>query len=111
MKLVIAIGAFFFMMACFQVTWGMRDPTQPARYQGTQNVSGSFDPSTAKLNSTIVSKGRKLAMVDGVFITVGDSFKGAKVASIEPGLVKFEFEGKTYQVRSDVDSIRRKSDQ
>lgn len=90
--------------------WALRDPTRPANRaaESLQN-SGIFDPGAIELTSTIVSPKRKLAVINGQFLKMGQKMGGATLTDIGKGSVTFMYEGKNYHVNIHTETIRRKS--
>lgn len=61
----------------------LRDPTQPLNYV-VQVASGEAE---LKLESVLISSGRRLATINGQTVSVDQSVSGAKVISIVAGSV------------------------
>ena len=79
---------------------GMRDPTRPTRgavfgSAGSEQVEGKgkqikVSSSSFSLTSTIVSPGRRTAIINGKTVTKGDKINGAVILGIFPASVKIK---------------------
>lgn len=66
----------------------LRDPTRPPDYQDpNMSVVGK---ESLKVNTIIYSKSRKIAVVNGETLQVGDKIAGFEVLSITPHAVRFK---------------------
>ncbi len=81
------LGAALVLLAASCFAWGsaasqvLRDPTEPP--WGAQAGQGAVPSGTSSaLQSVIVSKGRKLALIDGRLYQTGDKVGEATVTSI-----------------------------
>lgn len=61
-----------------------RDPTRPDGF----NSVVEEDP--MRLNAIIISKERRIAVISGKMLKIGDQFEGSLVTSIEPNTVQLE---------------------
>ena len=69
------------------------DPTQPASAPGAQGetlgpAADTVVPGAARLTAIVISRERRVAVVDGRAVRVGDSVGTARVIDIEPLGVK-----------------------
>lgn len=73
-----------------------RDPTRPSQY--TSNVSEANKSATPRvgynLQSVIIGKTRRLALINDKFVTVGDVIGNAKVIAISRNTVVLSESGK-----------------
>lgn len=79
------------------------DPMRPDHVQGT-HVRATDTPHWS-LSSTLISAQRRLAVVNGVTVGVGDEVAGARVLAILPYAVKLKHDDRVltvYLVTSDV---------
>jgi hypothetical protein len=66
----------------------MRDPTQPPGYTAENSVTGQA--TSFKISAILVAKDRKMAIINGQMVNIGDDIAGAKVINIEPEKVQLE---------------------
>ena len=73
-------------LCLINVGFALHDPTMPFNYKakGKKAITGRL-----LVSSVLISKHRRLAMVDGKYYTVGDLISGAKILAIEPDRVIF----------------------
>jgi MSHA biogenesis protein MshK len=69
------------------------DPTQPARYQGKSQAD------SYRLESILKSPNRRVAIINGKALAVGDSIGDAKLRSIMNNAVTLQFPNKTIQLK------------
>jgi len=65
----------------------MTDPMQPPNFRGTQTDSGSKDRPRWLLTSTLISKNRKLATINGRTVGKGAKVSGGQIIDIKPASV------------------------
>ena len=67
----------------------LSDPMQPPAYVAPANAARGEQASGGGLvlQSTLLSKGRRIAMIDGKPMQVGDRIGRARIVSIDPGAV------------------------
>jgi hypothetical protein len=81
---------------CFSSVQALEDPTRPpsaeikTHYVATQK---SQQPRWT-LNSTLVSSGRRTAIINNKAVSLGDRINGATVVSIEPSTVRLREKGR-----------------
>ena len=63
------------------------DPTRPPQALGTAPASDATPASSTRLQSVLLSSGRKLAVIDGQTVPLGGRVAGATVVEISPGQV------------------------
>ena len=73
----------------------MRPPTFIAPSGGGD--SAAMSPSGPVLQSTLLSQGRRIAMIDGKPMKIGDKIDGARIVAIDPASVTLR-EGKATRV-------------
>ncbi len=64
----------------------LRDPTQPAKY--TANQAAAVDTSHMELSLTLVSLQRKVVVINGLSLTMGDKIGSNTIIAIEPNNVR-----------------------
>lgn len=72
----------------------LHDPTRPDYITGATRSSNTG----WQLSSTLISPQRRLAVVNGETVGVGDHVDGATVVSIEPGAVELRAAGRILTV-------------
>lgn len=82
-----------------------RDPTAPPGKEAYSLV-GASEASDFKLTSTLVAKGRQVAMINGEMVSVGEKVGVAKVESIKPGHVIIILNDKPVKLEVTPHSIR-----
>lgn len=73
----------------------LSDPTRPYVPQAPTQASGAG----FELQSTLVAPGRKVAVIDGRRLQIGDRYRGAVVVAIEPYEVRLQHEGRELRLR------------
>ena len=63
----------------------LRDPTRPSDYIANNSYTGPL-----VLSSIIISPDRRIAVINGVIVKVGEGYAGKKVISIDPNSVQLE---------------------
>lgn len=86
----------------------LTDPMRPSRLQQNPKVVRS-KPLTPKfeLSSTLVSPGRRVAVINDRSVTVGDRIGGAKVLGIDTDRARLSYQGRTIAVHLTTRSLRR----
>ena len=74
------------------------DPTRPAN-AAVSRSSAPAGPARPVLQSTIVSPGRKAAVISGTRVRIGDTFQGAVVTDIAPYEVRMNRGGREVVLR------------
>jgi len=74
------------------------DPTRPADAVATRSPA-TAGPAQPVLQSTIVSLGRKAAVISGTRVRIGDTFQGAVVTDIAPYEVRMNRGGREVILR------------
>lgn len=80
----------------------LRDPTQPGNLYSTDNTRGAF-----RLNSILVGKTRRLALINDTLVQVGDTIDSARVISINEDSVVIADSGKTITLYLYANDIRK----
>lgn len=75
------------------------DPTQPADFVRARPQATRDDPPTPVLQSTLVSPSRRLAVISGKRLRVGDHFNGAVITDISPYAVRMRKGGRETTLR------------
>lgn len=98
---------FYFCMltlcAVFYATSGMAltDPTRPGQYSPAPTAA------QFQLDSVLIGQSRKVAVINGVAVSVGDLIQGAKVVSINTQKVTLSRNGKSIVIKPRTISIRQ----
>ena len=82
--------------------WSMKDPTRPSSYRYSAVESKGLN-----LESVLISEQRKVAVINGTAVSVGEEIGGAKVVAIEKNNVRVNQHGKTVTLTLDSVSIRQ----
>ncbi len=77
------------------------DPTQPAYTSSSAptRIAPRVRPATLNLQSTLVSAGRRVAVINGVTLAVGARIRDARVVSISPSTVVVSRNGRIETLR------------
>lgn len=75
------------------------DPTRPMDFAGTPTRAARAAPSGPVLQSTLVSPQRRLAVISGRQVRVGDSIDGAVITDISPYEVRMTKGGRETTLR------------
>lgn len=94
-KCLLALPLLGIMMAADAAE--LVDPTRPSYIGATQQQTGPRAPSW-QVESIIVSPTRRLAVINGRVVGVGDRVNGAKVTEILPYEVRLEYQGEVRRV-------------
>lgn len=78
----------------------MRDPTKP--FTGKAEANGKLE-----LRSTLIGKGRRIALINETFVEVGDTIGAAKVIAITDDSVVLIESGKTETLYLFANDIRK----
>ena len=85
-----ALALFFLLVSGVTTADEMRDPMRPYRAPVARIVEQpDFD-----VQAIFVSSRRRLAIINGARVRVGDRIAGARVVEIESGLVTLDFNGR-----------------
>jgi len=72
----------------------LHDPTRPPSHGGAWVEEAKPKEPDWVLTSTLISPGRRLAIIDGRAVSEGDEVSGARVLQITPGGVVLRYKGK-----------------
>jgi MSHA biogenesis protein MshK len=86
-RLMIALGLF---AASSAIAQGLSDPTRPP--SDPAPAQNAAQPAS-RLQSVLISPGRKLAVIDGRTVSVGERVGDAKVVAISPAQVVLQTGG------------------
>lgn len=76
------------LLLCLQSAYAeLHDPTRPAKYVDNP-LAGSIDTSTLELGLTLVSPDRKVVVINGLSLQVGDAVGSERVVAIESNCVR-----------------------
>ena len=86
------------------------DPTRPSTAAGASrgHTSAADKIARLRLESTLVSGDRRLAIINGEILAVGDIISGARIKVISPYLVILEHEGRLVTLRLVNDNLTRR---
>ena len=93
LQTLICVPVLLFPMAHGAADTALFDPTQPLA------PKASAPRKNLTLESTFVSSGRRLAIINGQLLAPGDSIQGAKVIEIAPYEVKLRKHGRIVRLR------------
>lgn len=68
----------------------LRDPTRPALGVSSTGVSPLSRPPRFKLTSVLIAPARRVAVINGSSVSLGDRVAGARVVEIGPRYVRLE---------------------
>ncbi len=89
---------------------GMRDPLRPPDYRAATGTSqqreAQFDASAWQLASTLVSRERRAAIINGRNVREGGRVGGATVIDIQSGRVTLDYRGRRFTIRNPTPSVR-----
>ncbi|MGH8739596.1 MAG: MSHA biogenesis protein MshK [Burkholderiales bacterium] len=88
------IAACGLLAASAALAQGLADPTRPPSFSG--EVSRSAAAPASRLQSVLISPGRKLAVIDGRTVALGERVGDATVYAIAPNEVTLQ-KGAGYQ--------------
>jgi len=76
------------LLLCWQSVYAeLHDPTRPAKYVDNQ-LAGAMDTSTLELGLTLVSPDRRVVVIDGLSLQVGDKIGSEHIVAIESNCVR-----------------------
>jgi len=89
----------------------MRDPLRPPDYGSATGASeqqqqARFDASAWQLASTLVSRERRTAIINGRNVREGARVGGATVVEIRSGRVTLDYRGRRFTIRNPTPSVR-----
>lgn len=84
-----------------------RDPLQPPRAVEAVRPSG-FNAAAWRLVSTLVSDGRRVAIINDRAVRIGDRVGGARVLAIESGRVRLDYEGRRFTISNPDAGVRKR---
>lgn len=84
----------------------LRDPLRPPGYGERSEREPAFDASAWQVAYTLVSQGRRVAIVNGRRVRAGDSVGGAEVIAIESGNVTLDYRGRRFTIRRTTPTVR-----
>lgn len=85
------------------------DPTRPPLSSGAV-VHRKGPPRKWQLTSLLISPERKVAVINGQVVRVGDSINGARLVSIEPGRALLQHAGQNIRLELIAGSVRQPLD-
>ena len=106
--LIILVGCLFVVMP---VQAELVDPTRPPNMKSiAKGVAKKQNRPRWVLSSTLVSAGRRSAVINDKVVAVGDRVNSARVVSIQPSSVRLQVNGRDItlvMLKKDVKSVSR----
>ena len=99
--LFLLIAGYFFSIGVTQAQTLSPDPMRPPNVSDAMLKAGKGKAAGKQyyaLYSTLVSQGRRVAIINRRSVAVGDVVSGAKVKEIMPRLVRLEKNGKEFTI-------------
>ena len=96
-----AVSVLLTMSVASPPVMAMTDPTQPSGYTPARSAQ------ILTLDSVLISAQRRVAVINGKAVTVGERVAGATVVSIQPQRVVLQRAGKNFALTPRTQSIRR----
>ena len=95
-KLALIFSGLLIAIMATSVTAALDDPTRPPGNAASKAASRQVENQTRRweLSSTLVSPGRRTAVLNGYVVSVGDRIAGATVLAIEPNRVRIKDRGR-----------------
>lgn len=84
----------------------LSDPFRPPGWGESAAPADDFDAGRWRLESTLTSNGRRVAIINGRAVSPGDRVGGARVLGIEPGAARLDYEGREFTVRRPTTRVR-----
>ncbi len=84
----------------------LRDPFRPPGWGEAEAPADDFDAGAWRLESTLTSNGRRVAIINGRAVRAGDRVGGARVLRIEPGAARLNYDGREFTVRRETTRVR-----
>jgi MSHA biogenesis protein MshK len=85
----------------------LEDPLRPAKQaQPTAPTPVSVDTGDWQLESTLISSGRRVAIINGRAVRAGDAIAGARVLRVEPGAAHLRHDGRRFTIRRPETQVR-----
>jgi len=85
----------------------LEDPLRPAnRGQTTASTPVNVDTGEWQLESTLISSGRRVAIINGRAVRAGDAIAGARVLRVEPVAAHLRHDGRRFTIRRQDTQVR-----
>ena len=99
-------GLYVFFLLAFMTnfSWAaeiLSDPTRPAHYMAKPISSGDVEQVAGyefKVSQILIGQKKRMAIVNGQKVNVGDNIKNAKVVAIKSDSVQLLFDGKLKEI-------------
>jgi hypothetical protein len=76
------------LLICSQISYAnLHDPTRPADYSGEQ-IDTPYSSSALDLSLTLVSSDKKAAVINGLYLKVGDKIGSKQIIAIDSNSVQ-----------------------
>jgi len=85
----------------------LEDPLRPANWaQPTASTPVNVDTGDWQLESTLISSGRRVAIINGRAVRAGDAIAGARVLRVEPVAAHLRHDGRRFTIRRQDTQVR-----
>src|SRR4051812_40942711 len=81
------IGSVWLLLGWQSAYAELQDPTRPVKYVDNP-VAGPVDTNTLALSLTLISPSRKVVVINGLPLQVGDAMGNEQIVAIEPDCVR-----------------------
>jgi len=109
-----ALAFFLLTTACFATytvnasVVKMEDPLRPPEFKQTKSVNNHVvKKPTWYVNEILFSGERRVAIVNNVAVTIGDSINGARVSDIKSEHVVLRYKGRVINLRLKAMSVKK----
>lgn len=110
----IPIAALFLfgMGACLPAiaSGPLPDPTRPVVFPGTGAERGDAQPAKWSLTSVLIAPGRRVAVINGQVVQVGEKVNGARLVSVDPGSALLYCAGQKIQLKLISGSVKQSTE-
>lgn len=91
-KVIIRLSLFGLVLASAVAQSALRDPTQPPAFISESIASGQLAGDQLKLQSIVIGKNRKHAVINNMIVKLGDWIEGRKLVAINLNSVRLQKE-------------------
>lgn len=86
----------------------LQDPFMPPGWNEPAAPAETIDTSAWRLESTLTSNGRRVAIINGRAVRAGDRVDGARVLGIDGGRVRLAYDGHRFTIRRPGNQVRKR---
>lgn len=106
--LVLCAASVFPALPAGAADAALHDPLRPPDYRAAtkQPERTHFNADAWQLASTLVSSGRRVAIINGRTVRADDRVGGARVLRIEHGAVRLDYRGRQFTIRRGTPNVR-----